>query len=351
MISLLSGIQQGEKMIPSYYDSSRCGKFLIPNLDQAASAGKQYAKDNGIKSSHLPGTPNVILSVIDAQLDFISPEGNLCVPGAVADTDRLNKFIYNNVNKISHIIPSLDTHYLFQPFHRFNWIAGPNPTVHSYGPKKGMLYEPGEHPDAFTLITSNNLDSGVWLPTRNPQRMRNMITKLEQQHKKTLCVWPLHCLLGSPGHAFDPTFMEALIFHAACRNDQYNPPIKGMSQSSEHYGILKAEVEFSDDRLTQLDTSVLSAWENADRIYFAGQAKSHCVLETLNQVVELFTKQSNTTLLDKLYVLEDCMSSVPDIKDDAGNVIVPFDAIANNRFAELKKLGVKFVKSTDSVSI
>lgn len=338
--------------VPSFYDPSRCGQIVAPNLALAAAEGKNFARANKIRaSSARTGQPNVVLSVIDAQLDFISPQGNLCVPGAVEDTDRLNRFIFNNVATISHIVASLDTHYLYQPFHPFNWEAGAKPTSHSGGPLKGQPYQTGDHPDPFTLISMADVDAGVWRPTRNPSRMREMITKLESQHKKTLCIWPLHCILGTPGHAFDPTFMEAVFFHAAARSDQYDAATKGVSQSSEHYGILQAEVQFPDDPNTQLNQRILSKWEGADRVYFAGQAKSHCVLETLNQVVEMFTRAGKNDLLDKLFVLVDCMSSVPDIKDERGNVIVPFNTIAETRFAELRKLGVKFVNSTDPIVI
>lgn len=346
------------RFVPSYYEQdqhkidARCGKLIRPDVDRAVLEGLEYAKVNNLKSTHASGMPDVVLAVIDAQLDFISPDiGNLCVPGAVEDIDRLNRFIYGNIGTISHIVASLDTHYIFQPFHRRNWQAGSRPTVHTIGARKGQSYLEGEMPDPFTIITLSDLDRDAWRPTRLPARMREMLVKLESEGKKQLVIWPFHCILGSPGHAFDPTFLEAMFFHSAARSDQYDATVKGVSQSSEHYGILKAEVEFPDDDKTQLNIRVLDRWEKADRVYFAGQAKSHCVLETLNQVVSLFSGQGKDDVLKKLFVLEDCMSSVPDIKDDRGNVIVPFDDIANARFAELKKMGVKFVKSTDPVSI
>lgn len=358
------------KFVPGYYESNesvidhRCGKFVNPRVDQSAQAGREYAIKNKIKSSaasHRAGRPNIILSVIDMQLDFIAPDqedgtgnktiGSLCVPGAVGDVDRLNRFIYANIESISSIVASLDTHYLFQPFHRFNWEAGESPTVHAMGAKKNQAYVTGENPDPFTMITLKDVQNDTWRPVRHPQRMLDMLTKLEQTAKKNLMIWPLHCILGTPGHAFDSTFMEAVFFHAAARSEQYDATVKGMSSLSEHYGILKAEVEFSDDPNTQLNTSIVNKWEKADRIYFAGEAKSHCVLETLSQVVEIFTQRGKNQLLEKLYVLEDCMSSVPDVVDERGKVLVPFDEIANAAFSKFKKSGVKFVKSTDSIVI
>lgn len=333
--------------VPTWYDPAKVGRLRKPELDRAAMTGAEYARANGIPPVTKGSGQNVLLAVIDQQVDFIDPDGNLPVAGAVADTDRLNRWIYNNVGIISHIVASLDTHYLFQPFHRMNWQAGSRPAIKP----NGQLYKEGENPLPFTLISLKDLRDDVWRPVRFPAEMQRYLGKLEADAKKTLCIWPFHCLLGTPGHAFDPSFMEAVFFHAAARMNQYDATVKGMAQLSEHYGILMAEVQFPEDPNTQVNTRVLGKWQEADRVYFAGQAKSHCVLETLNQVVSIFNTQGRDDLLSKLYVLRDCMSSVPDIRDAGGKVIVPFDQIAEARFAELESMGVKFVKSTDPVKL
>ena len=83
-------------------------------------------------------------------------------------------------------------------------------------------------------------------------------------------------------------------------------------------------------------------------MYVAGQASSHCVLETLRQMTELFTSRD---VVEKIHVLEDCTSPVPDVMDGKGNVIVPFAQMTSDPFDELKTKGVKFVKSTDPVDL
>ena len=332
--------------VPTWHDVSTCGTLRMPNLDRAAVEGSEYGKFNNITKCQKwrNDGESVVLSVIDCQLDFIHPEGALSVPGAVDDTDRLCRFIYNNVGQISHIVASLDTHYLYQPFHRFNWVAGSKPTSRP----SGLVYSEGENPDPFTVITAQNIREDTWRPLRHPVEMQKYLDALEQESKKQLCIWPLHCVNGTPGHAFDPSFAEAMFFHAAARSNQYDARTKGRAQLSEHYGILKAEVEFPNDPNTQLNQHVLSKWQDADRVVFAGQAKSHCVIETLNQVVSIFQRQGQNHLLDKLYVLEDCMSSVADIELPDGTKI-EFDKMADSRLDELKQLGVKMIKSTDSI--
>lgn len=332
--------------VPSWYNASDCGVLRLPDLGRAAKSGAEFAKANGITKAQKWQNDDVsiILSVIDCQIDFTNPEGALFVPGSVGDTDRLNRFIYGHVGSISHVVASLDSHYLFQPFHPLNWVAGPKPTSRA----DGTPYQEGDHPDPFTIITLRDVRNGSWLALRFPKKMQTYLEGLEGNAKKQLCIWPLHCILGTPGHAWDPAFAEALTFHAACRNNQYDATTKGMSQLSEHYGILQAEVGFPEDPNTQLNTQVLTKWEQADAVYFAGQAKSHCCLATLEQIVAIFQGQGKNHILEKLHVLRDCMSSVGDIELPDGTKI-EFDKMTNERFAELEKLGVKFVDSTDAI--
>lgn len=331
-------------MTPSFYDESKVGTMFRPDLMSATREGKDFATKHKIVPSPIDKRERVILCLIDMQADFINPPnsnlpGNLPVPGAVGDVQRVCQFIFNNVDRISHIIASLDTHYLYQPFHPFNWIAGTKPADG---------YNEGQHPNPFTVISMADIESDTWRPSRSLNRMKHMVSQLETKSKKQLCIWPLHCELGTPGHSLDPMLMQAIHWHAGARNDQYELTVKGRSLSSEHYGILRAEVEFPDDPSTHLETGIINKWMSTDRIIFAGEARSHCCLETLNQVADIFSQKS-PEVLKRLFVLDDCMSNVPDIKDANGNAIVPFAQMTDDRFKELAQMGFNFIKSTDSI--
>lgn len=335
--------------LPSWYGPKDCGVLRFPDMNRAAESGAEFARAHGTKKCQKwqNESPSIVLSVIDCQADFTNPNGgSLFVPGSVEDTDRLCRFMYRNVEHLSHVLGSLDSHYLFQPFHRFNWIAGSKPTSRA----DGTAYQEGDHPDPFTIITLQDVRDGAWLSLRHPQKIQEYLRKLENEAKKNLCIWPLHCILGTTGHSWDSSFAEALAFHSAARNNQWDATTKGMSQLSEHYGILQAEVPFPEDPNTQINTRVLAKWSEADRVYFAGQAKSHCCLATLEQVVASFQGQGRDDILQKLFVLRDCMSSVSDIDLPDGTKI-KFDEMTNARFAEMEQLGVKFVDSTDDVAV
>lgn len=329
--------------MPTFYDPSKIGTMFKPDLAAAVEAGRKYAKDHNIPAAALDRSGQNILTLIDMQVDFINPPnsnypGSLAVPGAVDDVRRVCEFIIRNVGHIDHIVASLDTHHLFQPFHPYNWEAGSRPAAG---------YVEGDNPRPFTIITLQDVQNNVWRPTRMPKRAREMLHRLETEGKKNLCIWPLHCERGVPGQALDPMLMMVIHFHAACRNVQYTLTPKGMSPSSEHYGILWAEVQFSDDESTQLNTPIVGRWDRADRIYFAGEARTHCVQATLDQVASMYMQRS-PELLQKLFVLDDCMSNVPDVVVN-GQVVAPFNAITTARFAELAKMGFNFIKSTDPV--
>ena len=79
-----------------------------------------------------------------------------------------------------------------------------------------------------------------------------------------------------------------------------------------------------------------------DAVIVAGQAKSHCVAWTVeNLLIEI--NSINSDLAQKIYLLEDCMSPVviPGIVD--------FTAQADDAFEKFAAAGMNLVKSTDAI--
>jgi nicotinamidase-related amidase len=76
----------------------------------------------------------------------------------------------------------------------------------------------------------------------------------------------------------------------------------------------------------------------ADYVFIAGEAESHCVLETVEDLVEDFGDKPET--LAKVFFLRDCTSPVRHPEID-------FHSIALARFAEFGRQGVRFIVSTD----
>ncbi|GAA3325211.1 hypothetical protein GCM10020331_056150 [Ectobacillus funiculus] len=73
-----------------------------------------------------------------------------------------------------------------------------------------------------------------------------------------------------------------------------------------------------------------------DKIIVAGEAKSHCVLESVRQIVEYYA--NNRDILARIYLLDDCMSPIPGYEE----------MTEKKAFKELKDIyGVNIVNSTD----
>lgn len=141
----------------------------------------------------------VLFIGIDVQQDFME-QGALGVPGAHGDVERMTRFIYENMDAISNIAVSIDTHTPHQIFHSCWWVD-----------------EQGCNPAPYTTITLADLDSGKWKAVINPIASRDYVAHLEQDGKKTLCIWPYHCIQGTVGCALENQFANMVYFHSVAK--------------------------------------------------------------------------------------------------------------------------------------
>ena len=83
---------------------------------------------------------------------------------------------------------------------------------------------------------------------------------------------------------------------------------KGSNPWTEHFSAVQAEVPDPSDPSTQVNTGFVETLERADVILLAGQALSHCVANT---VLDIAANFSDPGFIQKLVLLEDCTSEVP----------------------------------------
>lgn len=255
------------------------------------------------------------LLIIDAQYDFCSPQGALFVEGADADMKRLAGWIKANKERIDHITVTLDNHPV-------NDISHP-----SFWQDKN-----GNFPDPFTPITALELKEGKWSPRFFPREALAYVETLEKQGEFTHFIWPYHCLTGSRGAALDDSIMEALMYWAL-DGKSYNAVQKGSHPLTEHFGIFRANVPVTGHPETQLNRSLIGTLEKFQHVYLAGEAKSHCVANSLKQAME-----EAPGLASKFIVLEDCMSDVAGL----GHLGDPV-------YTKAGSMGIRFAKSSDIV--
>jgi len=163
------------------------------------------------------------------------------------------------------------------------------------------------------------------------------VGELERRAKKVLMIWPYHTMIGSTGHAITPALYEAITYHNEVRQSGVTHLVKGRIAKTEFYSLFEPEVKVDEPDGT-LNSAFLDQMASYDRIYVAGQAKSHCVLESIVSIANYDGYQPG--ILDKVYLLDDCTSSVAHPEID-------FEAMANERLAEYPSL--KHATSADDV--
>lgn len=304
--------------IPEFYDPLKVGQLYVPDVNTAIATGQRAGL------SPMQGDQRrVILLLVDPQVDFIHEDGSLSVPGAVEDTRRTIEWIFTNIFHISAIAASLDSHIPTQIFYPTWWVD-----------KKD------KHPAPFTVITSEDVDRKRWKPVYEHRWSGTYVHKLEVQAKKELMIWPYHTMIGTPGHSITPALYEAIAYHSAARQSRPTFLHKGSIPKTEHYSLLEPEVKVPFHPEGSLNTSFIEMLASYDLIYVAGQAKSHCVLETVASIMRYFKDQPGE--IAKWRILMDCTSSVVHPEID-------FDALAENAFAEYAQQGLHLVRTGDPI--
>ncbi|GAB2570440.1 cysteine hydrolase family protein [Spirosoma areae] len=226
--------------------------------------------------------------IIDAQFDFCQRDGSLFVPGAEQDIARIARLIQQHTDQIDHIVVTLDTHQMLDIAHPLFWQdAG------------------GNHPDPFTRITTEDVDAERWIPRFSPDKARQYLHDLDADGQFAHLIWPEHCLIGSRGAALHDTLLDALKDWSRQRNRDYIALQKGLYPLSEHFGIFRAQVPDPAIPETQLNTTLIADLNRFDTVYLMGEAKSHCVANSLKQMLDFAPE-----LIPKLSVVTDCMSDV-----------------------------------------
>lgn len=259
---------------------------------------------------------NTALIAIDVQNDFMDiPSATLGVTGATKDADNISKVV-ERVNP-NTIFASLDSHYNLDISHPKWWTNA-----------DGSFVSP------FTLITANDILNGKYVPRVDPKGSLAYVQALEANGEFQHFIWPEHCLIGSTGHALYPVFFEALANWQAKNLKWVNFINKGVHPMTEHFGIFRANVPNNDPN-TQVNQGVFQTLNNHDLIYLVGEARTHCVANSLRQMLQIAPQ-----LASKIVVLEDCMSNVPGLPSDFYDYV---DII----YADAKNQGVRFEKSTN----
>ena len=230
--------------------------------------------------------------IIDPQEDFCNPQtGTLYVPGADQDVVRIARMLTRIGAKIDALHVTLDSHHTLDIAHPI-WWQDAN----------------GGHPAPFTIIGAEDVTTGRWTTTRPDAltRSRAYVEHLERNGRYPLCIWPYHCLIGTPGNAVSSPLAQALADWERGNLRSVDYVVKGSNIWTEHYSAIRADVPDPADPGTQVNDHLLDSLESADLAFVAGEAGSHCVANTVRDIADT----RGDALLRKMTLLIDAVSPV-----------------------------------------
>jgi nicotinamidase-related amidase len=332
-----------ELPLPFHFDPTTVGEIWRVPYEERAREGAAWARQHGIRPASSDAV-RIALMLVDLQNTFCIPGFELYVGGrsgmgAVEDNRRLCAFIYRNLHVVTQICPTMDTHQAFQIFHSIF-----------------LVNDRGEHPQPFSLITTEDIVNGTWRLNPEAAHSLGMDEEYGQQYllhytqtlkaggKYDLTIWPYHAILGGIGHALVPAVEEAIFFHSIARYSYPDFQVKGDNPLTENYSVLRPEV-LSDPagaHIAEKNTRFIKKLLDFDAVIITGQAKSHCVAWTIEDLLgEILAVDRK--LAEKVYLLEDCSSPVviPGVVD--------YTEQADAAFKKFSNAGMHLVRSTDPV--
>ena len=330
--------------IPEFFAADRVGDVWRVPYEERAVQAQTWAQTHGIRPA-ASDRPRLCLLAIDVQNTFCLPGFELFVggrsgKGAVEDTGRLCEFIYRNLGQITEIVPTMDTHQAVQIFHAAFWVDAD-----------------GHMPAPMTVIQLDDIRNGRWRV--NPAVVAGLKGSLEQleafalhyvkrlsdEGKYPLTVWPYHSMLGGIGHSLVSAFEEACFFHNLARQAQTRFELKGSNPFTENYSVLRPEVldDPAGQPVAQKNTALIQHLLTFDAVAIAGQAKSHCVAWTVDDLLNEI-QQVDAALAQKIYLLEDCSSPV------VVPGVVDFSDAADNAYQRFADAGMNIIQSTSTVT-
>jgi nicotinamidase-related amidase len=327
--------------IPPFFDESATARaFRVPYAARAEEA-RAWASAHRIAPA-VEDDMRVALLLVDVQNTFCLPEYELFVGGrsgrgAVEDSARTCGFLYRHLDRISQVVVTLDTHTAVQIFHPVFWVD-----------------EAREHPAPHTVLTLEDIEEGRWQV--NPRIAaavaprpgfdvgawaRHYARRLHEGGKYPLVVWPYHSMVGGLGHALVSAVEEAVFFHAIARQSPTRVEIKGQHPLTENYSVLQPEVTESPDgeRIALSNAALVDHLLSFDAVIVAGQAKSHCVAWTVEDLLAEI-RARNPRRAERVYLLDDCASPV------VVPGVVDFTDPAEAAYARFAEAGMHRVLST-----
>lgn len=254
---------------------------------------------------------------IDLQNAFVKAVEPLCVPGAPEDNVRIKELIRTLAPFISDIILTVDTH----------------PEDHIGHPGYWRTHD-GASPAPFTFITPDMIQSGAIIA--------NDASKRDYAHDYVNAlggsmVWPVHCVPGTDSHKLSDEIEVAVKNWKAFTGGVPTIVKKGFHLDLESFGIFAPEYEGHEDTTADFNDALIgNLLFGNEPILVVGEARSHCVKRSIEQLVERIKEYDLPFDLGKIILVKDCMSDVPG-----------FEAVGAQFLLDMEAAGCRVVTTDD----
>src|SRR6476646_2049873 len=122
--------------LPPHWNPDRIEEIRRVPYEPRATEATAWADAHDIGTAR-EDERRVCLLLVDCQNTFCTPGFELVVPGAVEDNRRLCELVYRNLDRITKVVASLDTHQAAQIFHGLFLVDAE-----------------GRHPEPYTLVSA-----------------------------------------------------------------------------------------------------------------------------------------------------------------------------------------------------
>lgn len=200
---------------------------------------------------------NRLLIIVDPQNDFCDPEGSLYVPDAEKDCDRIAKIIQDF--DFGNIFVTMDMHHEYSMYHNIFW---------------------NEYNEQYITVNKDNyLTKYTPRNIHDIDRIKNMFIC---QRNKQIDVWPVHCVIGEWGSSIHPVIANALSDYTVKNTNRIRYVFKGLDPYEEEYSAFSIPSK-SDGK--EIFFRWMDSYLHHSEIYICGEAASHCVKQTLLDIM------------------------------------------------------------------